>query len=236
MSKKFYIVVRGRKPGIYDRWDGAGGAAEQVQGFKQARFKGFTDAASARSWLVEIGASELVPLLDDSAQAAPSNHAAELEAGKVVIYTDGAAINNPGPGGYGAVLLALNGRRELSGGFRYTTNNRMELLACIAALRALKSAQPVVLFSDSRYVVDGITKGWAERWQAHFWLKSDGTPAENIDLWQQLLELHAQHTIEWRWVKGHAGTTENERCDQLAMAAARQSNLPIDQGYEQPKT
>jgi len=155
-----------------------------------------------------------------------------LKAGKILIYTDGGAIDNPGPGGYGVVLRYKGHRKELSGGFCRTTNNRMELLACIEGLKALKRRCSVVLCSDSKYVVNGMTKGWAERWQAKGWKLSDDQDVKNADLWQQLVELCQQHDVEFRWVWGHSGNPDNERCDQLAMAAARRQDLAADVAYQ----
>ena len=150
----------------------------------------------------------------------------------VEIYTDGACKGNPGPGGYGVVLLSGGRRKELSGGFRKTTNNRMELLACIEGLRSLKRPCTVVLTSDSSYVVNAIEKGWAKRWRSKSWMLSPGKPAKNSDLWKQLLELCAEHTVKFHWVKGHAGHPENECCDVLAVAATQLKELPADPGFE----
>ena len=152
----------------------------------------------------------------------------------VIVHTDGACTGNPGPGGYGAVLARGDNRRELSGGYRRTTNNRMELMGPIKSLESLKASCRVTLYSDSRYVVDAVEKGWAKRWQANGWMRNKKEPAINPDLWTQLLALCEQHDVEFRWVRGHAGNPENERCDQLAVQAAQQSNLPIDDGYESP--
>lgn len=151
---------------------------------------------------------------------------------QVVIYTDGACLGNPGPGGYGAVLLYGGQRKELAGGFRLTTNNRMELMAAIVALRALKTKCSVKLHSDSQYVVQAIRQGWAARWQAQGWMRNKKEKAINPDLWAQLLELCREHEVEFIWVRGHAGNRENERCDELAVAAAQQAHLPADAGYE----
>ena len=150
----------------------------------------------------------------------------------VTIYTDGACIGNPGPGGYGAVLLYNGNRQELSGGYRRTTNNRMEIMAVLAGLRYLKEPCRVTVYSDSRYVVDAMSKGWAERWRAKGWTKGDRTPALNPDLWAEMLDLSDRHQVEYRWVKGHAGDPENERCDELAVAAARGTDLAHDEAYE----
>ncbi len=152
----------------------------------------------------------------------------------ITVHTDGACTGNPGPGGYGAVLEYGDHRRELSGGYRRTTNNRMELIGPIKSLEALKESCRVTLYSDSRYVVDAVEKGWAKRWQANGWMRNKKEQAINPDLWAQLLALCEQHDVEFRWVRGHAGNPENERCDQLAVQAAHQNNLPIDDGYESP--
>jgi ribonuclease HI len=151
---------------------------------------------------------------------------------QVKIYTDGGcAPTNPGPGGYGVVLIFGEHRRELSGGYRTTTNNRMELTAAIRGLEALKEPCKVTLFSDSQYVVNGIMKGWARKWRSNGWRLSDKRPAENIDLWQQLLDLCEKHSIQFKWIRGHNGNSENECCDRLAGSAARQSGLPVDVGF-----
>jgi ribonuclease HI len=151
----------------------------------------------------------------------------------VTIYTDGSSIGNPGPGGWGAVLLAQGHRKELSGGYRLTTNNRMELMAVIESLRALKRPCAVTLYSDSKYVVDAVNQGWAQRWRANRWKRGKQGKALNPDLWETLLDLLEIHQVTFVWVKGHADTVENERCDRLAVAAARKPNLPVDTGYEQ---
>jgi len=137
----------------------------------------------------------------------------------VTIYTDGACSGNPGPGGYGAVLLHKSHRKELSGGDPATTNNRMEMLAAIIALEALKETCEVALYSDSKYLVDAIQKGWAVRWQQNNWMRNKKDPALNPDLWERLLLLLEKHKVNFHWVKGHAGNVENERCDELARAA-----------------
>ena len=136
----------------------------------------------------------------------------------VEIFTDGACSGNPGPGGWGAILRCDGREKELSGGESHTTNNRMELSGVINALSALKYPCKVRLTTDSKYVVDGITKGWAQGWKKRGWKKSDGKPALNPDLWGQLLDLLAVHDVEFCWIKGHAGHKENERCDRLAVA------------------
>ncbi|MBZ5498382.1 MAG: ribonuclease HI [Acidobacteriia bacterium] len=151
---------------------------------------------------------------------------------EVTIYTDGACLGNPGPGGYGVVLLYGSHRKELSGGFRVTTNNRMEILAAVVALEALKEKCRVILYSDSQYLVNAMQQGWAMRWRANNWRRNKNEMALNPDLWDRLLGCTERHKVEFRWLRGHAGDRENERCDQLAMAAANAVNRAIDFGYE----
>ena len=139
----------------------------------------------------------------------------------VTIYTDGACSGNPGPGGWGAILLYGRHKKELSGGEGQTTNNRMELSGVIAALEQLKEPCVVELYSDSKYVIDALEKGWAKAWQAKGWRKADKKPALNADLWERLLELSRVHTIRLHWVKGHAENEWNNRCDELAVAESR---------------
>ena len=136
----------------------------------------------------------------------------------VHIFSDGACSGNPGPGGYGVILRCDGREKELSGGEPDTTNNRMELSGVIAGLEALKFPCRVVIQTDSRYVVDGVEKGWAESWRRNNWIKSDKKPALNKDLWEKLLDLLAVHEVSFVWIKGHAGHEENERCDRLAVA------------------
>jgi ribonuclease HI len=147
----------------------------------------------------------------------------------VEMYTDGACSGNPGPGGYGVILKIGNHRQEFSGGYKQTTNNRMELRAVISGLRALKEPCHVKIFSDSKYVVDAVRKGWAEKWQANNWYRNKKERALNTDLWEELLTLIKKHYVNFFWVPGHAGHPENERCDELAVAAAAGKNLSEDQ-------
>lgn len=148
------------------------------------------------------------------------------------IYTDGGCKPNPGPGGYGVVLLHAGQRAEISGGFQRTTNNRMEILAAIMGLERLRLPCRVTLYSDSQYLVNAITKGWAVKWRRKNWQLNATERAKNVDLWQRLLPLCEKHQVKFHWVRGHAGNRENERCDQLSLAARRPSNLPADTGYE----
>ncbi len=144
------------------------------------------------------------------------------------IFTDGAAQGNPGPGGYGVVLKFKDAEKELSGGFRLTTNNRMELLAVISGLEAIKKNDiAVTIYSDSKYVVDSVEKGWIWNWQ-----KKNFAKKANPDLWQRYIPLHQKFKPKFIWIKGHAGHPENERCDQLAVQAASGYSLPVDEWYE----
>lgn len=145
----------------------------------------------------------------------------------ITIYTDGASKGNPGPGGYGVVLKFQGHRKELSGGYKLTTNNRMELLAVILGLEAIKKpGWDVLIYSDSKYVVDAVEKGWI--WQ---WEKKGYKNKKNIDLWKRFIPLYNKHKIRFRWLKGHAGDPENERCDYLAVRSAERKDLPDDPGY-----
>ncbi|TAE47530.1 MAG: ribonuclease HI [Bacteroidetes bacterium] len=147
---------------------------------------------------------------------------------EVIVYTDGSALGNPGPGGFGVVLMYGPHRKEMSGGFRRTTNNRMELLAVIVALEALKKdGLPVTIYSDSQYVVNSVQKGWVFSWE-----KKGYKDKKNGDLWQRFLQVYRKHKVSFRWVRGHVGVPENERCDQLATSAARGSHLETDEAYE----
>ncbi len=139
----------------------------------------------------------------------------------VTIYTDGACSGNPGPGGWGAILEYNGVEKELSGGEADTTNNRMELTAVIEALKCLKFSCEVDLYSDSKYVIDALSKGWVWGWKKKGWIKSDKKPALNVDLWEQLLPLITTHTMNYHWVKGHAENPKNNRCDQLAVAQSQ---------------
>ena len=233
-KKKFYAVARGRRPGVYTAWFGANGAEAQVSGYPGARYKGFATRREAESFIESGGAS--------TADREKSNRGPSKQNrrdpvgdrpadGTVALYTDGGALGNPGPGGYGVVLIKGDERTELSGGFRCTTNNRMELMACIVGLAALAEPSRVTLTSDSKYVVDAVTKGWARRWQANGWMRSGSQKASNPDLWERLLAQCDRHEVDFHWVKGHAGHPENERCDQLVKQAAAGADLPQDEGY-----
>ena len=248
---KFYAVVKGRKPGIYTEWFGSHGAEVQIKGFANAVYKSFPTRDEAKAWSdsANHGASsqhrqmsflpvdeEKAPakkprLTKKSIQEKPATRA-HADGSRAVIYTDGGCSKNPGPGGYGAVLLVDGQRRELSGGFAHTTNNRMELMGCIKALEALDTTQPVTVHSDSQYVVNGITKGWAKRWKKNDWMRNKDEAAENSDLWEMLLDLCEKRDVEFQWVRGHDGNEGNERCDTLAVEMTQRRDLPPDHGYK----
>jgi ribonuclease HI len=252
-NKKHYAVIRGFRPGIYNAWFGPGGAEEQVKGYENALFKGFVTLDAAEKWIQTVSPiitakTEVIsrfagkpPESPDSPATAKKEAPATANPGgssgkvsspsKIVIYTDGGCRRNPGPGGYGAVILHGKRCQELSGGFRLTTNNRMELAACTFALRSLEFPSEVDLHSDSQYVVKGIEKGWAKRWRKNGWMRTPEEAALNADLWAELLELCERHRVRFFWVRGHAGNRENERCDQLATEAALKRDLAEDSGY-----
>jgi ribonuclease HI len=233
-QKKYYAVFRGRRPGIYSAWYGPGGAEEQVRGFVGAVYRGFATLDEAKRWLE----SPVVKTRNSSrrVQADPAPDAPGVSPGRIVVFTDGGCTGNPGPGGYGAVILAGETRSEIADGFRLTTNNRMELMACIAALTALNAPADVTLHSDSRYVVNGISKGWARKWRANGWMRTKSEAARNCDLWSRLLDLCDEHRVRFVWVHGHAGNRENERCDQLATDAAQGPDLREDHAYVRGRT
>ena len=230
---KFYAVARGRKTGIFTSWPEA---ERQVKGFAGARFKSFKTKQEALAFLKDPsyktsgGSSKNFKSVSKTANAGQGQTAnQEYPENAVMVYTDGGAIGNPGPGGYGVVFES---GETFCGGFNLTTNNRMELLAVIVALEALEGeTRPICLHSDSRYVVNGITKNWAKSWKRRGWKKSDGSAAMNPDLWHRLLELLEGLDVRFFWVKGHAGNPLNEKCDQLANSTARTSGLPDDTGY-----
>jgi ribonuclease HI len=150
----------------------------------------------------------------------------------VTLYSDGACSGNPGPGGFGVILASGDNRKELSAGFRLTTNNRMELWGVIAGLEALKKPCAVTIVSDSQYVINSITKGWVYNWRKNNWRKGDKKRAENVDLWERLLPLLQKHECTFEWVRGHAGHPQNERCDELAVAASLGSDRGVDEAFE----
>ncbi|MDQ1269758.1 MAG: ribonuclease [Thermodesulfobacteriota bacterium] len=232
LGMKFYAVARGRKTGIFTSWPDA---QCQVKGFAGARFKSFKTKQEALAFLEDPSYTNPASLTKNFDSAPKKNKTGQEPAdyeypeNAVMVYTDGGAIGNPGPGGYGVVFET---GETFSGGFNLTTNNRMELLAVIVALEALKEeTRPICLHSDSRYVVNGITKNWAKAWKRKGWKKADGSPAMNPDLWERLLDLLPGLDIRFIWVKGHAGNPLNEACDHLANSTARMPGLPDDTGY-----
>lgn len=178
------------------------------------------DAESAR-WTVDGRAAgcENVPAMEDQKKS-------------VNIYTDGGSLGNPGPGGYGVVLRYGPHEKRLSGGFRRTTNNRMEIMGAIVGLEALKDSCAVTLYSDSKYLVDAMSLGWVQRWKTNGWRRNKTDKAVNPDLWQRLLTACERHTVKFMWIKGHAGHQFNEICDTLSKKAAAGRDLPVDDGYE----
>jgi ribonuclease HI len=245
-AKKIYAVLRGRIPGIYASWFGAGGAQEQVEAFPGALYKGFPTFEEASSYASTMGFPHLPDLTGGSRPTAPAAKKPGAPWGQpeidhekgAVIYTDGGCLNNPGPGGYGVVIIEDGDRTELSGGYRLTTNNRMELTGAIVGLKSLagRKVSPLTVCTDSRYVVDGISKGWASRWRSRGWMRDAKHRAENIDLWAILLDLCDAYRPSFVWVKGHAGHAENERCDSLAKEAASSPGLQADEAYEKGET
>jgi ribonuclease HI len=226
--KKYYAVARGHIPGVYDTWFGPGAAEEQVRGYKGARYKSFPSKAEAREWLK----NPIFPKKTVRKEQTDTAHNTEtVPPGTIVIYTDGGCRGNPGNGGYGVIIIDGKNRMELAQGFRLTTNNRMEMMACLVALTVLEKPSDVVIHSDSSYVVNGIEKGWARKWRANDWMRTKNEPAENADLWSRLLELCNIHRVRFVWVRGHAGNPENERCDELATTAADGENLSEDYAY-----
>ncbi len=217
-TPKYYAVARGRRTGIFTDWPET---ARLVQGYPGARFKSFPTREEAEAFLRSGGS---VRAAESAPDAAPGD--------RLVVYTDGGSRGNPGPGGYGAVIVFPEGPVELSGGFRLTTNNRMELAACIAALERLEAPEKVLLHTDSAYVVNAMEKGWARGWRRKGWKKADGGPALNPDLWERLLGLCEVHDVRFVKVRGHAGIPLNERCDALANAAMDRGGLAPASAYE----
>ena len=220
---------------MYSTW---GEAALQVKGFKGAVYKSFGHQAEAIDWLRECvlaapGAVDehLIALIRSNLQEAVGQDASGQDQKKIIIHTDGGASPNPGVGAYGIVMQKGIFRKELSAGYQLTTNNRMEMMGAIVALKALNEPSEVVLHTDSKYVVDSITKRWVYGWMKRGWKKSDGKRPENVDLWKQLIGLLKEHKVEFRWVKGHAGNIENERCDTLVTEARKSKSLLIDTEY-----
>lgn len=238
-KKQYYLVVHGYKPGLYTEWFGKDGAANQVEGFPDAIYKGFHTKEDALQWLkgfseetLKAYAPNLLDLLDFSAPVQVIDNDVELlKEGKVIIHTDGCSFGNPGAGGFAAILRYKGREKELTGGFQETTSNRMELIACIEGLRTLKQRSSVVIFSDSKYLIDSMKNGWALKWRANRWMKKQSQKVPNSDLWKILLELCEQYEVEFQWVRGHNVDKSNQRCDFLAKEAAKKPNLQVDKGF-----
>jgi len=227
MNKKYYAVAIGKRTGIFTDWEET---RELVVNFSKSKYKSFKTISEAERWLEEHTNNKI-----KKRTVISNNDIKKPTDNKVIIYTDGSCKKNPGPGGYGVLLLSKDKIKEISEGFRLTTNNRMELLACIVGLENLKKKSEVELYSDSSYVVNSINKGWAKRWKSNGWKQSKTKYAENIDLWEKLLKLIEKHSVNFNWVKGHANNPGNERCDKLASEAAIGKNLKIDSYYENKK-
>ncbi|MGH9833002.1 MAG: ribonuclease HI [Blastocatellia bacterium] len=235
-KSKFYAVRSGREPGIYRTWDEC---KAQVDGYAKAEYKSFSSLQEAEAYLngatTPRRASKSAPEVESDPLPAQGSLLGDPESDadleRVVIYTDGSCLQNPGRGGYGAVMLYDGQRKELSGGFRLTTNNRMEILACIVALQSLNTRRAVTLYSDSQYVVNSIEKGWAKGWRKNRWMRKD-VEVPNADLWRRLLDLCEEHDVSFKWVRGHAGNKENERCDYLARQGAMSDQPVVDTVYE----
>lgn len=235
MAKKYYVIWEGKDQGIFESWEEC---KALIDGYKGAKYKSFKNYEEAKNAFFQGPEKKEKKTSSSYSDGSNKLHIEELlQKGRVVIFTDGGALGNPGRGGYGAVMLFLKDgkilRKELSEGFRKTTNNRMELLGVIKALENLKSDKAKVeVFSDSKYVVDANTKGWAANWRKKGWIKSNKEEAKNPDLWERLLLLTDRLDVTFHWVKGHAGITENERCDQLAGEVMERDDLPPDEIYE----
>jgi ribonuclease HI len=227
VKKKYYAVAVGRRCGIFIDWPTT---EAQVKGFAGARYKSFSSESDAKAWLLHPVYQKKLP---GSEVRFPGQTRSQQRPGAIIVFTDGGCIDNPGPGGYGIIIEENGERQEMSGGFKLTTNNRMEMMAALVALEKLRErTTPIDLYSDSSYLVNGITKGWARKWRNNGWCKADGGAVLNVDLWQRLLALTDDLDVQFHWLKGHAGNESNERCDKLAVAAARQLELPLDKGYQ----
>lgn len=231
-KRRYYAVARGRRPGIYTAWEGPSGAKAQVKGFAGAVFKGFSSLQDAEHFLGNppVPAGRGRPVTPK-----PSRVPGQLKGEGIHLYTDGGCIDNPGPGGWAAVIVDGDARTEISGGYRFTTNNRMELRACIEGLKSIREGGRVTLFTDSQYVANAVEKGWAKKWRSQNWMRDRTHRAENADLWAELLDLLGPLEVSFRWIRGHSGIPENERCDELARAAASGEGLLVDAVYERSR-
>ncbi|MCI6159092.1 MAG: ribonuclease HI [Selenomonadaceae bacterium] len=230
-KKKVYAVKRGRSTGLFNSWPMC---QKQVAGFPGAVYKGFATAAEAMRWLSGVtGAEEKAYAAKKSqprasippARAASAYRTSPVSPGGAdyIVYTDGSCLRNPnGPGGWAAVITEVRtgAVTELSDGEHSTTNNRMELSAAIAGLSAIETPSKIALYTDSQYLRRAFVNHWLVNWKRRGWKKADGNPVLNQDLWMRLDALYSRHQVQFHWVKGHVGIEQNERCDQLAKAAA----------------
>lgn len=230
-KKKIYAVKRGRSTGLFNSWPDC---QKQVAGFPGAVYKGFATAAEAMRWLSGVSDAEEQAYAAGktqsraampSAVAAPARRAvtAAPSDADYIVYTDGSCLRNPnGPGGWAAVITDVRTGKvtELSDGEHSTTNNRMELSAAIAGLSAIEQPSQIALYTDSQYLRRAFVNRWLVNWKRRGWKKADGNPVLNQDLWMRLDALYSRHQVQFHWVKGHVGIEQNERCDQLAKAAA----------------
>ncbi len=228
--KKVYAVKAGRETGLFTSWSEC---EKQVKGYQGARFKGFATAQEALAWLNDTSdkpgparrpanQKSFSGSLAESSAAHPADSPAD-ETADYIVYTDGSCLRNPdGPGGWAAVILKreTGALQELHEGHPSTTNNRMELSAAIGALSALEEGTSVALYTDSQYMKNAFTKRWLQNWKRNGWKTAKGTDVLNKDLWLELDRLFQNHQVTFRWVKGHAGNTYNERCDTLARSEA----------------
>lgn len=240
-KSKFYVVWAGRRTGVFRTWTEC---QAQVNGYEGARYKSFkTQSDAVKAFKDGPAASVSTPSKASAAPTKPrvnrgayADHEVALADGRWVIYSDGGCDPNPGPGGYGVVLMGTDGSRsEVSGGFRETTNNRMELMGWIEGLKLTPQQAKVAVFSDSKYVGDMYAKGYAHGWRDRGWKTASKKPAANADLWAQLLKLVDERDVVFTHVYGHTGVEENERCDVLTHEARRR-DPQVDSAYESGET
>jgi ribonuclease HI len=234
----FYVVKKGRNPGIYLTWNGKHGARKETDGFSGAVYKGFKSKAEALAWFNDVTKTHTTSKITKASKATtPSleqitDYSAELQNGTVIIFADGACSNNPGKGGYAALLKHnIAGEKIVQGGFRLTTNNRMELIAVLEALKLIKGNHKIWVFSDSQYLIRGAHPNVLAKRAANEWIHK-GTLIKNWDLWKQLHAATGNHTIQYFWVKGHSGQEDNEQVDAIARSNAYSSPTNIDVVFE----
>lgn len=214
MASKIYAVKSGRETGLFYSW---ADCEKQVKGYSGAVYKSFTSEIAAKAYLN----GEELPEKEATEETFVITYPEGFDHNRVIeVYTDGACSGNPGPGGWGVVLIYGEHYKELSGGVPHTTNNQMELMAAIQGLKALSKPSSVLLTSDSKYLIDAMTQGWLLNWKFKTnWKTSKKEDVKNIDLWEAIYDLSQTHKIAWQWVKGHASNNYNNRCDELATSA-----------------